>query len=154
MSSIHHRGPARVQASLTPMIDVVFLLVVFFVAVSQLVDRDQLELDLPDPTPSAAHQPEEGGRAVVNVLPGPDGTSIGYQVDGRLFMVDASGQSQLIDHLRGRLESTPGLFINVRADQTTGWGWVAPVMAAARNAATLAGDPAARVRLSVESGSR
>tara|TARA_B100001059_G_scaffold121587_1_gene121621 strand:- start:2849 stop:3259 length:411 start_codon:yes stop_codon:yes gene_type:complete len=136
------------------MIDVVFLLVVFFVAVSQLVDRERLELDLPQPTPSAAHQPEEGGRAVVNVLPGPEGTSLGYQVDGRMFAVDSAGQSELIDHLRQRLQSTPGLFINVRADKQTGWGWVAPVMSAARHAATLAGDSAARVRLSVDSGGR
>ena len=44
MRSIHQRGPVRAQASLTPMIDVVFLLVVFFVAVSQLVDREPNEL--------------------------------------------------------------------------------------------------------------
>ena len=142
------------QASLTPMIDVVFLLIVFFVAVSQLVDREKLALDLPEPNPSAAHQPEEGARAVVNVLPGPEGTSIGYQVDAKLFGVDAKGQNELMEHLRKRIESNPGLFINVRADRETGWGWVAPVMGASRNAASLAGDPSARVRLSVDSGGR
>ena len=92
MSIIHQRGPARPQASLTPMIDVVFLLVVFFVAVSQIVDQDRLVMDLPAPTPSAAHRPVEGPRAVVNVMPGESGTSLGYQIDGLFFTPDKTGQ--------------------------------------------------------------
>ncbi|MEE2907592.1 MAG: biopolymer transporter ExbD [Planctomycetota bacterium] len=150
MSTIHRRGPVQAQASLTPMIDVVFLLVVFFVAVSQLVDRDRVDMDLPAPSPSAAHQPEEGMRAVVNVLPGPGGSSLGYQVDGLIFAVDKNGQADLIAHLRRRLEQAPDLFVNVRADQRTGWGWVAPVLGAARHAASATGLPMARVRLTVE----
>ncbi|MDG2424016.1 MAG: biopolymer transporter ExbD [Phycisphaerales bacterium] len=152
MRSIHQRGPVRAQASLTPMIDVVFLLVVFFVAVSQLVDRDRIDMDLPSPSPSAAHQPEDGARAVVNVLPGPEGTSIGYQVDGLVFAADATGQAALVNHLQDRLEQSPDLFVNVRADRGTAWGWVAPVLGAARGAAAMAGQPMARVRLIVEPG--
>ena len=140
------------RSSLTPMIDVVFLLVVFFVAVSQLVDRDRIVMDLPSPSPSAAHQPEEGARAVVNVLPGPEGTSLGYQVDGLVFAADTQGQLELMEHVRARLEQTPDLFVNIRADSRTAWGWVAPVLNAARNAASLAGQPVARVRLTVEPG--
>ena len=152
MSIIHQRGPARVQASLTPMIDVVFLLVVFFVAVSQIVDQDRVTMDLPAPSPSAAHRPAEGSRAVVNVMPGPTGTSLGYQVDGLFFTPDEAGQLDLIEHLRGRMSRTPDLFVNIRADQSTAWGWIAPVMEAARSAASTAEIPlpAARVRLTVE----
>ncbi|MAT82095.1 MAG: hypothetical protein CMJ29_10695 [Phycisphaerae bacterium] len=154
MRSIHQRGPVRAQASLTPMIDVVFLLVVFFVAVSQLVDRDRIDMDLPSPSPSAAHHPEEGPRAVVNVLPGPGGSSLGYQVDGIVFTPDAVGQTDLLEHLQLRLSTTPELFVNIRADSGTAWGWVAPVLGAARNAASMAGQPAARVRLTVQPGAQ
>ena len=152
MSVIHQRGPARPQASLTPMIDVVFLLVVFFVAVSQLVDQDRLDLDLPAPNPSAAHQPTEGPRAVVNVLPGSGDSSLGYQVDGLHFASDEAGQLALFQHLQSRMNQSPGLFVNVRADRRTAWGWVAPVLAAARHAAGASGEGAARVRLTVEGG--
>ncbi|MCH2134019.1 MAG: biopolymer transporter ExbD [Phycisphaerales bacterium] len=152
MSVIFQRGPARPQASLTPMIDVVFLLVVFFVAVSQIVDQERLDMDLPAPNPSAAHQPAEGPRAVVNVIPGPGGSSLGYRVDGLVFPADAVGQQSLADHLRDRMDRSPGLYVNVRADRQTGWGWVAPVLGAARHAAATASPPlpAARVRVSVE----
>ena len=37
------------NANMTPMIDVTFLLIVFFVVVSQIVDRDVIPLDLPAP---------------------------------------------------------------------------------------------------------
>ena len=38
---------SAINANMTPMIDVTFLLIVFFVAVSQIVDRDLVPLDLP-----------------------------------------------------------------------------------------------------------
>ena len=151
MSVIHHRGPAQIRSSLTPMIDVVFLLVVFFVAVSQIVDRERLDLDLPSPQPSAAQPPEEGPRAVVNVLPGPERIAIGYRIDGRVFPADGVGREALIDYLRTRLQAEPTLFVNVRADRATAWGWVAPVLNSARRAAARTSPPlaAARVRLTV-----
>ena len=37
------------NANMTPMIDVTFLLIVFFVVVSQIVDRNVIPLDLPTP---------------------------------------------------------------------------------------------------------
>ena len=40
MTRAFARGPASIEANLTPMIDIVFLLVVFFVLVSQIVDLD------------------------------------------------------------------------------------------------------------------
>ena len=55
MSSIFRRGPAQAQANITPMIDVVFLLIVFFVLVSQIVDLESVDLDLPTPEHAATH---------------------------------------------------------------------------------------------------
>ena len=48
------RGPALrdrppVAANLTPMIDVTFLLIVFFVVVSQIVEVENVEMELPRP---------------------------------------------------------------------------------------------------------
>ena len=48
MSRIHKRGTAELHANLTPMIDVTFLLIVFFVLVSQIVEVENVELKLPE----------------------------------------------------------------------------------------------------------
>ena len=45
--------PTQVEANLTSMIDVVFLLIVFFILVSQVVNREAEPLDLPE-VPDAA----------------------------------------------------------------------------------------------------
>ena len=45
MPRIHKRGPAEIHANLTPMIDVTFLLIVFFVLVSQIVEVENVEIE-------------------------------------------------------------------------------------------------------------
>jgi biopolymer transport protein ExbD len=42
VSLIYRRGPAQISANLTPMIDVTFLLIVFFVLVSQIVEVENV----------------------------------------------------------------------------------------------------------------
>ena len=48
MSRAFRRGRTDVQANLTPMIDVTFLLIVFFVLVSQIVEVENVDLLLPE----------------------------------------------------------------------------------------------------------
>ncbi|MDP7009367.1 MAG: biopolymer transporter ExbD [Phycisphaerales bacterium] len=57
------------NANMTPMIDVTFLLIVFFVVVSQIVDRDVIALDLPAPTDAMASVSETPQKLVINVVP-------------------------------------------------------------------------------------
>ena len=47
MSSVFKRGNAKIEANLTPMIDVTFLLIVFFVLVSQIVEVENVPMSLP-----------------------------------------------------------------------------------------------------------
>ena len=49
MSVLFKQDRGQVQANLTPMIDVTFLLIVFFVLVSQIVEVENVDLDLPTP---------------------------------------------------------------------------------------------------------
>ena len=55
------------------MIDVTFLLIVFFVVVSQIVDRDVVPLDLPAPENAKALVSVSDNKMVINVVPFSDG---------------------------------------------------------------------------------
>ena len=69
MSTIYKRGNAEISANLTPMIDVTFLLIVFFVLVSQIVEVENVEMELPKPTEPLTEKLGEEQRAVINVVP-------------------------------------------------------------------------------------
>ncbi|KPP83542.1 MAG: biopolymer transport protein ExbD [Rhodobacteraceae bacterium HLUCCO07] len=58
--------PARRKPSLTPMIDVVFLLLVFFMLAARF--GQDVEIDLP--LAAASDQPYEGPPRLVDILPG------------------------------------------------------------------------------------
>ena len=55
------------------MIDVIFLLIVFFVAVSQIVDRDAVPLDLPAFEESAASEIGIEDKVIVNLISNQEG---------------------------------------------------------------------------------
>ena len=138
MSTIFKRGPARPQANITPMIDVTFLLIVFFVLVSQIVDLENVDLELPAPDHAATRLPGEEPRAVVNVLPGPSGKSSGYRVAGESFEATPAGVQGLRSLLVELFQATPQMRVNLRADRRTAYRWVAPVFQAVRQAAVMA----------------
>jgi biopolymer transport protein ExbD len=69
-------GGGQIAANMTPMIDVTFLLIVFFVVVSQVVDRDAVHMDLPSPERAVAGSPDGDERLVLNLVPMPDGQQI------------------------------------------------------------------------------
>ena len=79
----------RLRANMTPMIDVTFLLVIFFVVVSQIVDRQSVPMDLPQPIRPVSAMPTTA-RFVVNLLPNESG-GIGSVVAGGEHTVAQSG---------------------------------------------------------------
>ena len=145
------REPARIHANLTPMIDVTFLLIVFFVLVSRITDADRVDMALPSPVDAATVPPDRVPRVVVNVLPGSDGAAAGYAVGAKRFPPGPEGLRDLETHLVSRFHEQPSLHVNLRADRGTGWRWVAPVLdtvtAAARSG--LANPGSARINLVV-----
>ena len=60
--------PVRTGANLTPMIDMTFLLVVFFVLVSRITAVEQVPMELPVPRDPAAGAADEAPRIVVNLV--------------------------------------------------------------------------------------
>ena len=150
MSRLHERGPARIEANLTPMIDITFLLVVFFVVVSTISEVESVEMELPRPEPTASAPPPEHSRSVLNVLPDELGEAVGYRLNAVEYPLGPDGMSDLRRTLTSMLRGNPELRINLRADRRTSQKHIAPVLNAINEANTRSGNATpARVNLVV-----
>lgn len=107
------------EVDLTPMIDVVFLLIVFFMTVANMITSEKIDINMPVAIHSVI--PEEfGGRNTITVLR--DGT------------VYAGTQPVDLDRLEGILQneinSNPELKVYIRADSYTEHQYINDVMEA------------------------
>lgn len=123
--TLQHR--ARVGFNMTPMIDISFLLIVFFIVSSRLAQQEiQMELDLP---PAASGQAPEfeptGRRLVVNVLP-----------DGELMTAGAVVDPAELERLIARERSRSGedLEVRIRSDRQAPYRFVEPILLACTRA--------------------
>ncbi len=110
-------------ANLTPMIDVVFLLIIFFLVSSHLAQREnQVDLDLPAAT-SGVDQREPGrSKVTLNVLPNGSMEMAGSPVAAR----DLAARLAAAKTRRG-----DDLELRIRSDRSVHYGDVSPIMAAA-----------------------
>jgi len=146
-SHIHGRGPSSFESNMTPLIDMAFLLIVFFVLVSQVAGAEYVEMALPKPASGTARRPGDADRVVVNVIPAKDGGAAAYRLGKREFTPDAAGLRQLVGSLATAMKGKPGIEVNVRADRATAYGWVRPAMDAVSDALAESGIDRARVRV-------
>ncbi len=117
---------ARVGINMTPMIDVVFQLIIFFLVSSHLA-KQEVQLELPLPVANSGHQPEESParRLTINVLD--DG---GLTLAGRAVAV-----RELADQLRAaRAEQPDDLEVRVRSDRRVPYRQIEPVLLACARA--------------------
>ena len=150
MSRIYQRGAARIEANLTPMIDMTFLLVVFFVLVSTISEVESVEMQLPEPNPTASTPPTDELRTVINIIPDAQGEATGYRLNGLDLPLDSAGVSEMKQRITELYVTNPELQINLRADRRTQHQYIAPVLKTVTEAATLAGgNSPARVNLVV-----
>src|SRR5690554_1648767 len=99
---------AEPEFQMAPMIDMVFLLVIFFMTASHLNSTKNLDLNIP--TATSGNIPKER----------PDRWTVNVMSDGAIF----SGQQAVsLDELRsmvaGRIEREPDTKVYLRADQST-----------------------------------
>ena len=153
MSTLIHtrrkHAPTQVESNLTSMIDVVFLLIVFFVLVSQVVSREAEPLDLPEVPDAAAAVAGEESRLVVNVLSDVDQPGVGLRamVLGQPFTIDAEGCQLLTKRVAVDLEQHPDLAIHLRADREVHFEWIQPILDALRSASARVDGAEAKVHL-------
>jgi len=108
--------------NMTPMIDVVFLLIIFFLVSSHLARQEtQLELDLPEAKSGAQSELTQAPRLVVNVNPAGE-----FMLAGRRVTPEQL-QSQL--HSRIRKEGR-NIEVRIRSDRHIAFSKVRPVMLA------------------------
>lgn len=115
------RGRHAAEANMTPMIDVVFLLIIFFLVSSHLARREtRLALDLPA---AATGQPDQAAapRLTINVTP--DGAvTLGSQ---------PVGLAELEERLRRRAAvAAAPIRVRLRGDRAVGYKRFEPVLAA------------------------
>jgi biopolymer transport protein ExbD len=102
-----HQEPQDFQ--MAPMIDMVFLLLVFFMTVASVAkSQRQIELDLPDSEQSKIPE-DASGRGILSV-----------DADGSYFIGDQPHTlAQVKDAITARLRADPELRVQIRADQNT-----------------------------------
>ena len=124
------KSSSTINANMTPMIDVTFLLIVFFVVVSQIVDRDAVSMDLPSPEHAVASIPDPQKKVVVNIVPSMDGEVAGVMVGGHeLSWRELPELTGIVDtHLQGGAAA-----VHLRADRTTKYTYVHQVIEAIRD---------------------
>ncbi len=108
------------QFNMTPMIDVVFLLIIFFLVSSHLAKQEsQIPLSLPRAETGQELQDEATDRVTINVL-----------ADGEIQL---GGRRLPLDELRRRLayelhEQDGRLQVRIRSDRNVPYQYVEPIM--------------------------
>lgn len=128
--------PAFAKINVTPLIDVVMVLIVFYLIVGKLASARQPGVDLPV---AQAGQSEQHGGLVINIVAREGASAI--VIDGR----DVA-PATLTDALKSRLAATPGLPVQIRADRRLKYASIQPVLDSCRDAGL------STVRLATERG--
>ncbi|MFG0328941.1 MAG: ExbD/TolR family protein [Phycisphaerales bacterium] len=153
MSRAFRRGPIGVRANLTPMIDVTFLLIVFFVLVAQITNTQIAEeIDLPTPDNSVSRPPEVEQRLTLNILPDADasGGARAYRLGAREFPATTDGRAALARELNDIIAADPTARIDFRADRSTRYAELHPVL----EAVIAAGVPRMNLVVIIEPSTR
>ena len=115
--------PGRVNV--TPMIDVIMVLIVFYLIVGQMAAESKRNMPLPIASSGSRHIASDP--LVINVLV-QDG-SVLIEVDRRMLNPD-----ELASLIEARLASRPATTVQIRVDRSRVYGAVEPIIAACRAA--------------------
>lgn len=122
-----HHAPASGKINVTPLIDVVMVLIVFYLIVGKLAADRKAPVQLPA---SAVGQGEEGGddRRPIVITLASSSAAARIELDGSR-VADAAALRPLLE----KLEASKRV-VQVRADKGLSYGVVAPVLEACRGA--------------------
>lgn len=115
---------------MTPVIDVVFLLIIFFMLVCQFITVEQFRVAVPEPIASASAAGDDR-LLTLTILPDGDGTL--YAVDAARLAVDNPADlpaliaAAIDEHYRAIPAGQPRT-VRLRCDRTANFGQVRPVL--------------------------
>jgi biopolymer transport protein ExbD len=138
------------KINVTPLIDVVMCLIVFFLIVGKLAHDQRIRIDLPASRVGLTEKSPDV--LIINVVPAPPGgtlpggTALQSGVPGFRIIIDASTiePPALEAAIRERLIARPEAIVEVRASRQLAYGAVASVIRACKSAGV------ASVRLATE----
>ncbi len=102
------RNDDEIAVDMSPMIDLVFLLLIFFLVASAVIKVEKVPIEVPAAVYAKVPE-DETGRFAITV-----------NTDGDLFIGPASDQvtmEQLTDRMRSEVEADPEIRIVIRADR-------------------------------------
>ena len=124
---IARKAEENVGFQLAPMIDMTFLLLIFFMVTTK-ISKEQIKEEIKLPVASnAIIPPEVSNRDVISI-----------DDQGRYFIGQTpADKKQLADHLKQRFENTPPLRLYIRADKNTPGKKIKEVMKMAADAGAV-----------------
>ena len=140
-SQVFKRGPATPKMNITPLIDVVFLLIVFFMLVSNIVSSEAVPMIVPSLEEPRTRPMEESNRVIVSVVPQTfdrqhrsdnpllfDGSAKEVRIGAMTMGMD--NLASVTEHLRQEQARNPQLQVLLRADAAIYYDHVQPVLSA------------------------
>ena len=82
-SKVHQRGPATPRMNMTPLIDVTFQIIIFFMLINNIIAEQTVEMYVPDLDEPQTRQAEEMQKVVINIAPIEHVLPGQYQIDDR-----------------------------------------------------------------------
>ncbi len=123
-----HRPRPSLTFNMAPMIDVVFLLIIFFVLVSTFASAELVPMELPDPDNSKAVNRKIADRVIINVqFAGPDSPG----ADSVVYSLGPNRPESLgtiAQRLLWYKREVPDVKVVIRADRRVHYGDVREVM--------------------------
>ncbi|WP_432797566.1 ExbD/TolR family protein [Poriferisphaera sp. WC338] len=145
-SRIHKRGPATPRMNLTPLIDIVFLLVIFFMLVNTMASKQTVKMLVPELEDPQTHQLAELDRIVISVAPVQASDRDRFkplELEGNVRFVqvgpfqkfEPTELQEIAEAVKSLAEQFPKAPVMLRADAAIYFDEVQPIM----NAITAAG---------------
>ena len=141
-SQLFHRGPTTPRMNITPLIDVVFLLIIFFMLVNNIISEQSVRMIVPQlDEPTTREMLDDAGRIIVNIAP----ADYAYReradnpllFDGEARFIRVGLQTFAADDLDGvtaalidARSANPHAEVVLRSDGALYYGVVQPVMGA------------------------
>lgn len=147
MSQVTQRGTVAPSMNITPLIDVVFLLIIFFMIVSKIQSDQNAEMMVPQFDDAKTREVGDIDVAVVNVAPvsfsradrernplAIDGNAAFVQIGANLRIADPRNAPAITAELQNLKSTRPELEVLLRADRALYYSSVQPVMGAITSA--------------------
>jgi len=149
MASIHKRGPVSAEMNMTPLIDVTFQLIIFFMLVNNIIAEENVEMMVPDLEQPKTRELGEVEKVTVNIAPldynredRASGNPLNFPGDAAYVQMGSDTNNKIpidnlaavVDALKVEKKKNPDVEVLLRADAALYYKSIQPVMDAINSA--------------------